>query len=216
MGYSDGDWWRPRANGVLTLVLATPMRKPRRGASIALASLLSIRPAESRRIAACPLSSALQAFIHHHLVAETGWTRACVDLANKTPSPHRRRRGNPLYSIEFLLRPHRASIDMSSYSPPRGRGSAAAPSPSDVPSSSGSKRKRNGENKFYAVRAGHKTGVFLTWADCYEQIKGFKGAICMYCLLPRGDPVFSPRVHPLLLLLPSDPSLSPFLFGSVD
>ncbi|TMN21613.1 ribonuclease H1 domain-containing protein [Lentibacillus cibarius] len=30
--------------------------------------------------------------------------------------------------------------------------------------------------KFYAVRAGRKTGVFTTWAECESQVKGFKGA----------------------------------------
>ncbi|TKR68123.1 hypothetical protein L596_024152 [Steinernema carpocapsae] len=29
---------------------------------------------------------------------------------------------------------------------------------------------------FYAVAKGHKTGVFLTWAECKEQTEGFKGA----------------------------------------
>jgi ribonuclease HI len=32
--------------------------------------------------------------------------------------------------------------------------------------------------KFYAVRAGHKAGVYHSWADCKEQITGFKGAVC--------------------------------------
>ncbi|WP_217585872.1 viroplasmin family protein [Lentibacillus saliphilus] len=30
--------------------------------------------------------------------------------------------------------------------------------------------------KVYAVRAGRKTGVFKTWAECEAQVKGFKGA----------------------------------------
>lgn len=30
--------------------------------------------------------------------------------------------------------------------------------------------------KFYAVLAGHKPGIYLTWAECQEQTKGFKGA----------------------------------------
>lgn len=31
-------------------------------------------------------------------------------------------------------------------------------------------------NKFYAVKKGRKTGVFLTWEECEEQVKGYKGA----------------------------------------
>ena len=32
-------------------------------------------------------------------------------------------------------------------------------------------------SKFYAVRCGRKTGVFTTWAECQEQVKGFSGAV---------------------------------------
>lgn len=32
-------------------------------------------------------------------------------------------------------------------------------------------------SKFYAVKKGRKTGIFLTWSECEEQVKGFKGAI---------------------------------------
>ncbi|KIV99967.1 uncharacterized protein PV09_08478 [Verruconis gallopava] len=42
---------------------------------------------------------------------------------------------------------------------------------------SSAKRKRNSEMKFYAVKAGHKPGIYHTWADCKEQITGYKGAI---------------------------------------
>lgn len=30
--------------------------------------------------------------------------------------------------------------------------------------------------KYYAVRKGRKTGVFLTWAECQKQVSGFSGA----------------------------------------
>ncbi|MCJ8342441.1 MAG: ribonuclease H family protein [Cetobacterium sp.] len=29
---------------------------------------------------------------------------------------------------------------------------------------------------YYAVKSGRKVGVFLTWNECEEQVKGFKGA----------------------------------------
>lgn len=32
------------------------------------------------------------------------------------------------------------------------------------------------KSKFYAVLAGHKPGIYLTWAECQEQTKGFSGA----------------------------------------
>lgn len=30
--------------------------------------------------------------------------------------------------------------------------------------------------KFYAVKAGRKTGIFVTWSECETQVKGFAGA----------------------------------------
>lgn len=32
-------------------------------------------------------------------------------------------------------------------------------------------------SKFYAVKKGRKTGIFFTWAECEQQVKGYKGAI---------------------------------------
>lgn len=44
--------------------------------------------------------------------------------------------------------------------------------------SSGTKRKRGMDKKFYAVRTGYKPGVYSTYADCLAQVKGFKKAVC--------------------------------------
>ena len=33
------------------------------------------------------------------------------------------------------------------------------------------------KKKFYAVRQGRKTGMFLTWDDCKKQVMGYPGAI---------------------------------------
>ncbi|KAL9131724.1 MAG: hypothetical protein Q9217_000399 [Psora testacea] len=49
----------------------------------------------------------------------------------------------------------------------------------ETTATNGTKRKRNSEVRFYAVRAGHRPGVYSTWADCLQQVKGFKKAICM-------------------------------------
>jgi ribonuclease HI len=40
------------------------------------------------------------------------------------------------------------------------------------------KRKRGGDVKFYSVRVGKAPGVYHSWDECLEQVKGFKGAIC--------------------------------------
>ncbi|KAK0733031.1 ribonuclease H-like domain-containing protein [Lasiosphaeria miniovina] len=55
-----------------------------------------------------------------------------------------------------------------------------APSPSGAKMSQSASKKRkmdSGETKYYAVRAGHKPGVYTTWAICQQQISGFKGAV---------------------------------------
>ncbi|KAF4556765.1 Caulimovirus viroplasmin-like protein [Elsinoe fawcettii] len=41
----------------------------------------------------------------------------------------------------------------------------------------GQKRKRGNEPKFYAVHKGSKPGIYHTWAECRDQITGFKGAV---------------------------------------
>ncbi|KAJ5776004.1 uncharacterized protein N7511_001015 [Penicillium nucicola] len=51
---------------------------------------------------------------------------------------------------------------------------ASKPSPSPT---AGTKRKRNGAAKYYAVKAGHKPGIYHGWNECLAQITGFKGAI---------------------------------------
>ncbi|CAI7677370.1 unnamed protein product [Penicillium pancosmium] len=53
-------------------------------------------------------------------------------------------------------------------------------SPRSRPSASpaaGTKRKRNGGTKYYAVKKGFTPGVYEGWQDCLAQITGFKGAI---------------------------------------
>lgn len=73
--------------------------------------------------------------------------------------------------------------------PNRKGASAAKSSQSSGPPSK--KRKMDGggsdkEQKYYAVRAGHKPGVYTSWAICQQQISGFKGAMCKSLLCFRG------------------------------
>lgn len=42
------------------------------------------------------------------------------------------------------------------------------------------KRKTDNMQKFYAVKAGFKPGVYLSYTDCQEQTAGFKGAVCKW------------------------------------
>lgn len=53
-------------------------------------------------------------------------------------------------------------------------------SPAGTTASNGTKRKRGNEVKYYAVRFGHQPGVYHTWTDCLDQVKGFKKATCEF------------------------------------
>lgn len=48
--------------------------------------------------------------------------------------------------------------------------------PTEQSTSSGAKKRKLAEPKFYAVRAGHSAGVYTDWNQCKAQITGFKGA----------------------------------------
>jgi hypothetical protein len=56
--------------------------------------------------------------------------------------------------------------------------SSSASMPADASPSPGVKRKRAADPKFYAVRAGHRPGIYHSWSECLAQVKGFKGATC--------------------------------------
>lgn len=61
--------------------------------------------------------------------------------------------------------------------PPTPTAAAAAASPSTpVPSTAGTKRKRD-VMKFYAVRVGKSPGIYHTWAECLDQVRGFPKAM---------------------------------------
>jgi ribonuclease HI len=47
------------------------------------------------------------------------------------------------------------------------------------------KRKSSPQVKFYAVRAGHTPGVYLSWKECEQNISGFRGAACEYVILGK-------------------------------
>lgn len=44
------------------------------------------------------------------------------------------------------------------------------------------KRKGGAQLKFYAVKAGHIPGVYLSWKECEQNISGFRGAACEYVI----------------------------------
>ncbi len=43
------------------------------------------------------------------------------------------------------------------------------------------------KKRYYAVRLGHKTGVFLSWSECYYAIKGYsKPDFCAFYSLEEA------------------------------
>lgn len=57
---------------------------------------------------------------------------------------------------------------------------SARPTPSTTAKPSKKRKMDANLQKYYAVRAGNKPGVYLTWAECQEQTAGFRGASCTY------------------------------------
>lgn len=53
---------------------------------------------------------------------------------------------------------------------------SARPTPSTTAKPSKKRKMDANLQKYYAVRAGNKPGVYLTWAECQEQTAGFRGA----------------------------------------
>jgi hypothetical protein len=64
--------------------------------------------------------------------------------------------------------------------PPNAKKTAvSATKTASTSKSTSRKRKMDADvEKFYAVRAGKKPGVYKSWDQCQEQISGFKGAQC--------------------------------------
>ncbi|KAI9679190.1 MAG: hypothetical protein M1817_005209 [Caeruleum heppii] len=69
-----------------------------------------------------------------------------------------------------------SSSQVSSNPAGLGGSSAKSASPISPTSSTGNKRKRMSDVKFYAVRDGHTPGIYYSWKDCLQQVKGFKRA----------------------------------------
>lgn len=61
---------------------------------------------------------------------------------------------------------------------PKKDDAAAAASPTAAKTTYKRKRKP-GEERFYAVRAGRVPGVYLTWAECQAMTTNFAGASCL-------------------------------------
>ncbi|TKA43451.1 hypothetical protein B0A55_12963, partial [Friedmanniomyces simplex] len=49
--------------------------------------------------------------------------------------------------------------------------------PPPPPASAGTKRKRDAQLKFYAVRVGKEPGIYHTWPECLDQVRGFPKSI---------------------------------------
>ncbi len=97
------------------------------------------------------------------------------------PAPRGRRQ--PIRSkVAGFLTVSLACLDTPDMPPPQSKAALVK-----AAESASKKRKLDAtEQKYYAVRAGFKPGVYTTWAICQQQITGFKGAQCACApVLPR-------------------------------
>lgn len=74
--------------------------------------------------------------------------------------------------VSWSLDPFSSSDDDMNKRSFSERGSAAVTPPK--------KRKSDNGPKYYAVQAGFRPGVYLTYAECSAQTAGFKGAVCKW------------------------------------
>lgn len=63
-------------------------------------------------------------------------------------------------------------------------------SPTGTAASSGTKRKRVAEPKYYSVRVGHRPGIYYSWSECLRQVKGFRNATCTIEIIPNAQSPF--------------------------
>lgn len=64
-------------------------------------------------------------------------------------------------------------------------GMSSAAKKRQLSSAAGPQKKRKTDpnlQKYYAVRAGMRPGVYLTWDECQAQTTGYKGASCEFSL----------------------------------
>jgi ribonuclease HI len=76
------------------------------------------------------------------------------------------------------------SVNGTAPSPP------AVPTIEDPPATAGVKRKRESKNavKFYSVRIGKEPGIYHTWQECLEQVRGFpKAAFKSFSTLTEAE-----------------------------
>ena len=87
-----------------------------------------------------------------------------------------------------------------------GTASVKSGSPPGSSPSNGTKRKRSNEVKYYAVRVGYQPGIYHTWADCLDQVKGFKRATCQFgawVRIPKSLTTYDQSNHFLRLVTQS-------------
>ncbi|KAF4460692.1 RNase H domain [Fusarium albosuccineum] len=115
-----------------------------------------------------------------------------ASLAPAGPQEHAAKRQAPDLSIfNFLTIPTTTPADLHSCSTNnhygvenqessemnKKRSAPAATAASGSSSSTSKKRKMDGVKKYYAVRAGFKPGIYVTYAECQQQTSGFRGAV---------------------------------------
>lgn len=73
--------------------------------------------------------------------------------------------------------------------------SAMANDASKMNSAPVKRKRRPGEQRYYAVRAGKIPGVYMSWAECQAMTNGFAGANCELLTDPSSTPPLRPRAR---------------------
>lgn len=95
-------------------------------------------------------------------------------------------------------------------------GMSSAGKKRQLSSAAGPQKKRKADpnlQKYYAVRAGMRPGVYLTWDECQAQTTGYKGASCEFPLLSFPPFYISPS-HFFSQSLGGETVLPPFITSS--
>lgn len=85
--------------------------------------------------------------------------------------------------------------------------SAMANDASKMSSGPVKRKRRPGEQRYYAVRAGKIPGVYMSWAECQAMTNGFAGANCELLNNPWTPPPQGTSIKPPTF--PQQPSCRP-------
>lgn len=162
-------------------------------------SLQDLGPRRIRKLwCSLPFSASTPLFFHQ--VLPVNLSPATGAFYNATPalrprfSGHRTGLTRGLDNHPSAARLYLAFLTAAMTRPRKDDGANASPSTAKTTY----KRKRKpGEERYYAVRSGRIPGVYTTWQECQSMITGFAGAQCKLLSMAQLPPTHTPSLSPL-------------------